>query len=219
MSISIPVLELVDHTMKSHSPPKTTSTPPSNPENRRFASAMTGIRRPGTLNVCDDLLRAWFSTMVAVTSETSSPAELERFVHEAGVALRRALVARYGLDVGRDAAADALAWAVEHWVELAVMSNPVGYLYRVGQTSAKRQHRWHRPDVVVPQPVNDDVVDVDLQRALMTLRAEERIAVLMVHGFGYRYRDVAEVLDTAVSNVTNHVNRGLARLRTLMEHP
>lgn len=156
--------------------------------------------------------------MVDVTSEVMSTAALERFVDDAGVALRRALVARYGLDIGRDAAADALAWAVEHWAELTAMANPVGYLYRVGQSSAKRQHRWQRPDVVVPQPVTDDVVDVDLQRALMSLRAEERIAVLLVHGFGYRYRDVAEVLDTAVSNVTNHVKRGLARLRTLMEH-
>lgn len=157
--------------------------------------------------------------MVAVTSETSPIGDLERFVHEAGVALRRVLVARYGIDVGRDAAADALAWAVEHWPELSAMANPVGYLYRVGQSSAKRQHRWQRPDVIVPQPVTDDVVDVDLQRALMTLRPEERIAVLLVHGFGYRYRDVAEILDTPVSNVTNHVNRGLGRLRTLMEQP
>jgi len=157
--------------------------------------------------------------MAAVTPETSPAGELERFVDRAGVVLRRALVARYGFDVGRDAAADALAWAVEHWAELAAMANPVGYLYRVGQSSAKRQLRWSRPDVLVPQPVTDDVVDVDLQRALMTLRPEERTAVLMVHGFGYRYREVAEVLDTAVSNVTNHVNRGLARLRTLMEHP
>lgn len=157
--------------------------------------------------------------MVAVTPEMSPIAELERFVDEAGVALRRALVARYGIDVGRDAAADALAWAVEHWPDLSAMANPVGYLYRVGQTSAKRQHRWQRPDVLVPEPVTDDLVDVDLQRALMTLRPEERTAVLLVHGFGYRYRDVAEILDIPLSNVTNHVNRGLSRLRSLMEQP
>lgn len=144
-------------------------------------------------------------------------AAMERFLADAAVTLRRALVARYGFDVGQDAAADALAWAVAHWDEVAAMGNPVGYLFRVGQTSAKRQHRWRRPDVVVPHPATDHVLDVDLQRALMRLRADQRTAVLLVHGFGYRYRDVAEVLDTSVSNVTNHVNRGLARLRALME--
>lgn len=75
--------------------------------------------------------------MVAVTPETSPIGELERFVDEAGVALRRALVARYGIDVGRDAAADALAWAVEHWPDLSAMANPVGYLYR-----ARERHVW-----------------------------------------------------------------------------
>ncbi|CAN5595921.1 hypothetical protein BH24ACT5_BH24ACT5_10260 [soil metagenome] len=155
--------------------------------------------------------------MALVTTSGAEQLAAETFLHETGLTLRRVLVARYGLEVGREAAADALAWAVEHWAEFAVMANPVGYLFRVGQSSAKRQRRWHRPDVVVPRPGSDHVVDVDLQRALMSLSPEQRVAVLMVHGFGYRYRDVAEVLDIPVTSVTNHVNRGLARLRTLLE--
>jgi len=154
--------------------------------------------------------------MVPVSAETPD-VRPDEFLAGADVTLRRALVARYGFDVGSDAAADAVAWAVEHWGQVLEMENALGYLYRVGQTSARRQFRSHRPDVVVAQPFADRVVDIDLQRALMGLRVEQRVAVLMVHGFGYRYRDVAEVLDTTVSNVTNHVTRGLARLRALLE--
>lgn len=154
--------------------------------------------------------------MVPVTSDVARDDALTAFVERTGPVLRRAVVARYGFEVGRDAAADAVAWAVANWERLSGMANPVGYLYRVAQTSARRQRRWGRPDIVVPEPASH-VVDVDLQRALMRLRHEQRVAVLLVHGFGYRYRDVAELLDTTPANVTNHVNRGLARLRTLME--
>jgi DNA-directed RNA polymerase specialized sigma24 family protein len=41
----------------------------------------------------------------------------------------------------------------------------------------------------------------------------------MVHCYGYRYRDVAEVLGVSDAAVTNHVHRGLARLRTLLGDP
>jgi len=56
------------------------------------------------------------------------------FVERTGSRLRAALVAAYGPDVGADAAAEALAYGFEHWDELESMSNPAGYLYRVGQT-------------------------------------------------------------------------------------
>lgn len=135
-----------------------------------------------------------------------------------GDRLRQALVARFGFEVGRDAAAEAMAYAVEHWAELAELTNPVGYLYRVGQTAARRLRRWERPDVIVSAPVTmDSPLDVDLQRALMQLRMEQRVAVLLVHGFGHSYRDVADILETTPTNVNNHVRRGLAVLRDLME--
>src|SRR5262249_19579169 len=74
--------------------------------------------------------------------------------------LRRALVAAYGVDVGSDASADALAWAWEHRDELATMANPAGYLYRVGQSAARR----YRPRAIrLPEPpavaIDDVVID------------------------------------------------------------
>ncbi len=54
---------------------------------------------------------------------------------------RRAFVARSGVAVGLDVAAETMAWAWEHRVELDAMTNPLGYLYRVGQGRSRRHFR------------------------------------------------------------------------------
>ena len=59
--------------------------------------------------------------------------------------LRRALVAWYGPIVGREAAAEALSWAWEHRHRLDGVGNIGGYLFRVGQSAAKRDMQWRRP--------------------------------------------------------------------------
>ena len=74
-------------------------------------------------------------------SLVSAEAEFTAFVHEFEPRLSFALAAAYGPDVGREATADALMYAWEHWERVSAMSNTVGYLYRVGQTKAKRHRR------------------------------------------------------------------------------
>lgn len=133
--------------------------------------------------------------------------------------LRRALVARNGLADGSDAAAEAAAWAWEHRGELAGMTNPAGYLYRVGQSSLRRRRFRDRqrssliPDVVArDSPPFDDALFAALKR----LTEAQRVSVVMVHMYGFSYRDVADVLDVSEAAVTNHVHRGLARLRRIV---
>lgn len=142
-------------------------------------------------------------------------AEFEVFVASEGCRLRRALVARFGVDVGNEVANDALALAWSQWPTVAVMSNRVGFLYRVGQSAARRYWRWRRG--VVLAAVDDrgelDRYDDGLLDALGELNHEQRVAVLLVHGYGYSYGDVAEVLGVSVAAVTNHVHRGLGSLR------
>ncbi len=71
-----------------------------------------------------------------------------RFVKEAEPRLSYALAAAYGPEVGAEVTADALAWAWENWGKVCGMENPIGYLYRVGQSKA----RWyHRPRILFPQ--------------------------------------------------------------------
>ncbi len=96
------------------------------------------------------------------------------------------------------------------------MSNPAGYLYRVGQSAAKVYTRWRRrPPFIAGEPVHDAEVrfDAELFDALAHLNVNQRVAVLMVHGYGASYADVAELLNISVAAVTNHVHRGLNRLR------
>src|SRR5512145_2913088 len=64
--------------------------------------------------------------------------DFERFAGEVEPRLRRALVAGFGAVVGREAAADALAWAWQNWDRVVGLQSPVGYLYRVGRTLALR---------------------------------------------------------------------------------
>ena len=70
-----------------------------------------------------------------------------RFVKETEPRLSYALAAAYGLEVGAEATADAFAWAWEHWETLEDKRNPAGYLYRVGQSKARR---YCRPQVLFP---------------------------------------------------------------------
>jgi DNA-directed RNA polymerase specialized sigma24 family protein len=154
------------------------------------------------------------ATTTLVPAEAED-AELRDFVLGARTKLERALVARFGVDDGLDAVADAIAYALEHWPRLREMDNPVGYLYRVGQTCGSREHeRRRRVDLLVEGPVTGPAtVDVDLQRALLCLRPADRVAVLLIHAHGYSYRQTAEVLGVSLTTLTNRVNRSMADLR------
>ena len=127
-------------------------------------------------------------------------------------------MARYGIDVGVDAAADAMAYAWEHWDAVSAMANPTGYLWRVGQTSAGRQHRWRRAPHLPPEVVADGAAfEPGLPAALQRLRPDERVAVVLVHGYSWSYAEVGDLLGVPVTTVRNHVHRGMHRLRRALE--
>lgn len=141
-------------------------------------------------------------------------------VAELAPRLRRALVARYGVDLGTEVAAEAVAWGLEHPDRLAATANPAGYLYRVGQSAARRLLRARRGRVAFPpeQPFPEAPgLPGDVFAELARLRHEQRVAVLLVHGYRFTYREVAELLNTTEAAVTNHVHRGLAKLRSRLE--
>src|SRR4051794_36888240 len=111
--------------------------------------------------------------------------------------LRRALVAAYGLERGREGPAEALAYGWEHWNEVRGLRNPVGYLYRVGQSRTRVRNR---PAVFdVPAQAGDIWVEPGLAGALRDLSERQRLAVMLVHGFGWQLAEVAEVTGIRVS--------------------
>jgi RNA polymerase sigma-70 factor (ECF subfamily) len=152
----------------------------------------------------------------AVRDET-----FESFAATAGEGVRRALVAFYGVEVGTEAAAEALAVAWQRWTEVRSMANPGGFLFRVGQSRARPNLRWRRRTTDFPMAdaarVSDDAAVVDLLTSMARLHPAQRACVLLVKSYGFTYREAGNMLDLTETAVTNHVHRGLARLRSMME--
>jgi DNA-directed RNA polymerase specialized sigma24 family protein len=130
--------------------------------------------------------------------------------------LRRALVAAYGAELGRDATADALAWAWEHFEKVEAMGNAPGYLWRVGQTSVRRsarQRRWALPVPTAPEGHDPVPIEPALAAGLAALSPRQRTAVVLVHGYGYPLTEAAAAMGCRVGTLRNHLDRGLTALR------
>jgi DNA-directed RNA polymerase specialized sigma24 family protein len=139
--------------------------------------------------------------------------DFEAFVARRGPDLRRALTARYGVEVGADVMADVLALAWERWAVVAVMTNPAGYLFRAGQSAARRYR--HRPMQLMVVPVQEPPeFDPRLPRLLERLPDRQRVTVVLVCVYDWTYPKTAEVLGISESAVRTHVRRGLAVLRS-----
>ena len=138
----------------------------------------------------------------------------EEFVRASSPRLVRAFVAQRGVEGAADAAAEAMAYAFEHWDRVREMANPVGYLFRVGQSRTRP-----RKPPRLPAPSTAGLPDIEpaLVPALLELPDTQRTAVWLVHACDWSYAEVAEAMDTSTSMVGNHVSRGLARLRDLLE--
>jgi len=131
-------------------------------------------------------------------------------------AVREALSAACGVDVGREATADALAQAWQRWERISTMDNPVGYLYVVGRNRARRLLK-RRPAVLVryPAPARESAPSFEpaLAGALAQLSERERAVVLLLHGFDWSMSEVAATLDISKSTVQSYAERALAKLR------
>jgi DNA-directed RNA polymerase specialized sigma24 family protein len=94
------------------------------------------------------------------------------------------------------------------------MGNPIGYLYRVGQSRTRRKQT---PTLPLPEAIGLPDVEPPLIPALLQLPQRQRTAVWLIHACQWRYAEVAEAMGTTTSMVGNHVSRGLARLRQELE--
>lgn len=152
--------------------------------------------------------------------KTAAPSRtFVEFFEQSEERLRHALVASYGPAIGRESALDALSWSWEHWDQLQTMANPVGYLYRVGQTAARR---LLKSSPVVNLRTNAAIVDdaeiaPEVQPALARLSEQQRASVVLVHGYALSQRHAAEVLGISISTLREHLARGMERLRSDLE--
>jgi DNA-directed RNA polymerase specialized sigma24 family protein len=152
-------------------------------------------------------------------SEPTTRVEFEQFMAVTEPRLRVALVAAYGPDRGREAAAEALAYAWEHWERLRLLENIPGYLYRVGQSAARPRRSRPVAPLFSPAEQTEPWFEPGLARGLATLTGRQRTAVVLVHGFGWTLREVADVSGLRPTSVQNHLERGMAKLRASLEVP
>lgn len=147
-------------------------------------------------------------------NRAAEESDFDAFVLEVEPRLRRGFLAAYGTERGREATAEALAWAWEHWHRVRGMRNAAGYLYRVGQSRTRPRRRAL---MELPTPAGEPWVEPALPAALLALSEGQRTAVVLVHGFGWTLREVAELTGVRRTTVQNHLERGLARLRISLE--
>jgi RNA polymerase sigma factor (sigma-70 family) len=147
---------------------------------------------------------------VQVAKGGDERAAFTTFVDEVEPRLRRALVALRGRELGRDATAEALAWAWEHWDQVQLMDNPAGYLYRVGTSRSRSRRRALLP---VATASDERRYEPGLAPALAGLSERQRSVVVLVHGCGWSYAEVAQALGIAKSSVGTHLARAMEQLR------
>ena len=137
------------------------------------------------------------------------------FVNESQDRIRHALTAGFGVEVGRDAAEEALVYAWQHWDRVSDMRNPAGYVYRVGHRIAQKMSRAERRPMAFPEVegLNPVRVEPGLPAALSLLSPRQRAVVVTVHGYGLSQREAAELLGISRSSVRRHLERAMTGLR------
>lgn len=144
----------------------------------------------------------------------------EEFFTMAEPKLRRALVARHGIEHGREATIDALTYGWRHWERVGAMENSLGYLYRVGATSVRRSPVMIELDQHGETSgigYDDPWVEPALEAGLSRLSEHQRVAAVLRHSFEWTYDEIAELLDISVSSVRNHLERAMSKLRDALE--
>lgn len=151
-----------------------------------------------------------------VTVTATAEKSFTSFIEEVAKPLRQALIAAYGPDVGPDVTAEALAYGWEHWDRISSMRNPAGYLYRVGQSRAKRGIFRRPPRLDSIRHASDGYRHFEpaLTEAISRLSERQRAAVILVHGYEWSITEVAELWGVGFSTVSAHLDRAMKRLRS-----
>lgn len=152
---------------------------------------------------------------VLLQSEVSVRETFAEFVESNEAGIRHALIGQLGSDVGRDAAAQALLYGLEHWERVSGMENPAGYLFRVGQRWGGQRPRRVRFGIV--DSTQDPWFEPGLAAALESLPVKQRVAVVLRHGSDMDYWDIARLTNSTEATVRKNVERGLAGLRKSLE--
>ncbi len=145
--------------------------------------------------------------------EETLTATFSAFVVDHERRIRSALTASLGIEVGREATAEALAYAWEHWDRVSAMENPGAYLFVVGRDKGRRLAR--KRAVVFPDIQREELpwIEPGLPPALVSLTENQRTVVMLLHGYDWTMEEVASVLGISKSSVQTHAERAMKKLR------
>jgi RNA polymerase sigma-70 factor (ECF subfamily) len=123
-------------------------------------------------------------------------------------------MAGFGSEVGREAAAEALAYGWQHWGRLEGMDNPSGYLFRVGENAARRLMKrssvsFRSVEVVFEEPWAEPAFG----SAWSALSERQRTVAGLIHGFAWSLGEVADLLGLSKGAVQTHERRAMRKLR------
>jgi RNA polymerase sigma-70 factor, ECF subfamily len=135
--------------------------------------------------------------------------------------VRRALcLAVADVDLGTEAADEALTRAYERWDEVATYANQVGWAYRVGLNWARgrqRRFRWRDRRPVPDRGVVAIPADVELAQALARLSTDHRSVVVCRYYLDWSVDDTATALDIPTGTVKSRLARALDILQRHLE--
>lgn len=133
--------------------------------------------------------------------------------------LRNGLVAVVGPDLAGDAVSEAFAYCWQRWDRVRELENPGGYLWSVGRSKGRDllrdRQRGLRTRPLLPDAPSSSppMVEPGLPTAMSRLSERQRVAVFLIHGYGWTHSEVAQFLGLSVPTVQKHAERGLAKLQ------
>lgn len=158
-----------------------------------------------------------------VPTSAREPDGFDRFYRAHADTLRQGLCLALGdVELGTEAADEAMARACERWADVAGYANPTGWAYRVGLNwarSRQRRHRWRDRRPVPDIPVPTVPGDPDLTVALGRLDVDQRAVVVCRYLLDWSVDDTAAALDIPVGTVKSRLARALDHLARHLEVP
>lgn len=126
-------------------------------------------------------------------------------------------------ELGLEATDEAFTRAYQRWEQVATMTNPTGWVYRVGlnwgRSRLRRLLLHDRRKTLLATRADYDarLVDVDLWRALSALPQLQRDVVVLRVVLDWTVDATAEVLGIAGGTVKSRLARAMATLRAELE--
>ncbi len=124
-------------------------------------------------------------------------------------------------ELGRDAASEGFARALQRWTRVSKYDNPAGWVYRVGLNWARSRRRRTRREltgVVLAEPAAEAVVaDADLIEAMRGLSIDHRAVVVGRYYLDWSEAQLAHALDVAPGTVKSRLSRALDQLAIALE--